>query len=415
VCAAALALRVAYVLVLGTGALAGGDAYQYHQGANLLVDGKGFVSAFPGLASRPTAQHPPLYTVVLALASLLGFRSPLAHQLWSCLIGMAAVGVTGLVGRQVAGPRAGLLAAAIIAVYPNAWILDGLLAAETLSLLAAAAVLLAAYRLWERRSAGAAAALGAACAAAALTRAEALLFLPLVLVPFALAGDPAASGGRRRRLGLAALATVVALVVMAPWTAYNLRRFHRPLLGTSSGFDLALVQGNCDEAYYGKTIGYYSIGCIPTAPVPGDETDDDAYYRRVALRYVGERWARVPFVVYARLGRLWGFYRPVQQVELEAYIQARRRTVGELGLASFYLLAAGAVAGGAVLRRRGMPVSPLVAMLVTVSVAAAMTWGESRYRVSAEPALVVLAAVAADDALGGIAQPRRSGGGILSN
>lgn len=394
-CAAGLAVRVAYVLVIGRrGLVGGGDAYQYHQGANLLVDGRGFIGAYPGFGGRQVAQHPPLYTVVLAVASVLGMRSFLSHQLWSCLLGTGAVAVLGLAGRRLAGPGAGLVAAGIGAAYPNAWVLDGLVAAETLSLLLAGLTVLAALRLWQGPSTGAALALGTVCGLAALTRAEGILFLPLVAAPFVLA---ARGPERRFRLRLAGAAVAATIAVLSPWMVFNLRRFEHPTVGTSTGLDLALVQSNCDASYFGRFIGYYSFSCIPALPGPGDETTDDIVYRRQAVEYVRGHWARLPFVVFARLGRTWGFYHPLEQLEIERFVQGRDLGVARAGLAAYYLLAGGAVTGLVALRRRQVRVSPLVALAVTVSVAAALTSGETRYRASAEPTLVLLAAVAVDD------------------
>jgi hypothetical protein len=46
-----------------------------------------------------------------------------------------------------------------------------------------------------------------------------------------------------------------------------------------------------------------------------------------------------------------------------------------------------------VLRRRGQPISPLVGMAAMITVTAAWTFGTTRYRIPADVALVVAAAV----------------------
>jgi hypothetical protein len=65
-------------------------------------------------------------------------------------------------------------------------------------------------------------------------------------------------------------------------------------------------------------------------------------------------------------------------------------------LAGYYLIAAGAVAGVVVLRRRGVPSFPLVAGVINVAVTVVLFYGSTRFRAPAEPSLVILAAVAAD-------------------
>ncbi|HEY5170479.1 MAG TPA: glycosyl transferase, partial [Acidimicrobiia bacterium] len=128
---AALALRVAYVLISRRNFDPHGDAYFYHAGANLLAEGKGFISPFfvqLGL-HRAAAEHPPLYVIFLAVPSVLGMKSVLAHLLWSCVLGSGTVWLLGLLGRAVGGARVGIVAAVIAAVYPNLWAPDGMLQA----------------------------------------------------------------------------------------------------------------------------------------------------------------------------------------------------------------------------------------------------------------------------------------------
>ena len=76
----ALAVRVAYVLKERRDFEPGGDAFFYHAGANLLADGKGFISPFFYPARHvQAAEHPPLYTMYLAVPSLFGMHSVLTH------------------------------------------------------------------------------------------------------------------------------------------------------------------------------------------------------------------------------------------------------------------------------------------------------------------------------------------------
>lgn len=398
IAAVALAVRVAYVLLVRRHPPLVGDAYQFHYGANLLADGKGFIDAlgYKVHLVRQSAQHPPVYTVFLALPSFLGLRSFLDHQLWSCLLGTATVVVVGLAGRRIAGDRAGLIAAAIAAVYPNLWLWDGLVLSETMGMFVAALVVLFAYRFWQRPSTASAVAVGLAGGVAALTRAEAALFLPAMVVPLALWARHLALG---ERLRLIAWAGGVAVLVVSPWVLYNLSRFNRPTIGTSTDFAQTLVLANCDRAYHGDSLGSRSFKCLPPATaVGGDETDTAARYRAAALDYIGAHLDRVPVVVLARVGRVWGVYRPLQQLHLDVYFEHRDFRVAQLGYGMYWFLALAAVPGALTLRRRGVPITPFVAIVATVTLAAALTFGQTRYRTSAEVALVLLAAVWADSA-----------------
>ena len=129
------------------------------------------------------------------------------------LLGAVAVGVIGWLAAVVAGPRVGLIAAFVAAVYPNLWIPSAIVMSETLAVLITALLLLATYRMLGRPSWVSAVLLGLGCGAAALTRSELAAFVPLLLIP-AVRVTRGLSG--RARPGLGALGVVVAGLVVAP-------------------------------------------------------------------------------------------------------------------------------------------------------------------------------------------------------
>jgi 4-amino-4-deoxy-L-arabinose transferase-like glycosyltransferase len=410
VTATGLAIRLTWVFAYKNPVALRGDGWYYHNAANLLADGRGFIQ--PALLLLyythrvvQAAEHPPGYIVALAASSVVGLRSALAHQIWSCLLGTATIVVVGQIGRMVAGLRAGLTAALIAAVSPVFWVNDGLVMSETLAILTAAVTVMLAYAFWRRPSAWLAVALGLAGAVFALTRAEALLILPLVVV-----GAPLlfTVGSVRRRFALAGVAGAAALVALAPWVAYNQSRFRHPVL-ISYGLGWAMAGANCDLTYHGEFQGYSMYACGTAAPGSGAvatkgrtraSADDlsglDASYRRQALRYVRKHVSQLPVVVLARVGRTFGLYKPRQQLKLDEYESGRQVGPGTIGLLMFYVLAPVAIFGAVVLRRRSVPIFPLVSLVVMVIAAAALTSGQTRYRAPAEVAVAVLAAAGAD-------------------
>jgi len=115
--------RVVYVVWVRNDAVIG-DGYHYHFAALALADGEGFINPFARDALGkivPDAVHPPAWTLLLATASALGLRSYLAHQIIACVVGTAAIVMTGLAGRAAFGARTGLIAAALATLYPNVW------------------------------------------------------------------------------------------------------------------------------------------------------------------------------------------------------------------------------------------------------------------------------------------------------
>ncbi len=401
--AVALVIRLVYTYVHGDNLAALGiDAGYYHNGANLLADGKWFASPvglFNFYGVGEAASHPPAYQVLLGIVSALGMRSVLFHQIWTCVLGAGAVALVGLTGREMAGPRVGLLAAGIAAVAPTFWVNDPLLMSESLVLAVVALVLLLAYRFRRRPAVGSAAVLGVAVGLAVLTRAELVLLVPLLLIPL-VAG--AAWPDWRRSARLLAAAGLASLLVVSPWVVYNLTRFEKPV-AISTGLGQTLLAANCPQTYFGPEIGYWAVDCVlsPRKPIRavGDESVQEAAYRRVGVDYATAHAGRVPFVVYARLGRTFGFYAPIDQLRVDERDNRRELPVSIAGLATFYLLAGLSIAGVVILRRRRVPVFPVLVPVVAVVIAVALTYGQTRFRAPADVSLALLAAVAVERVL----------------
>jgi 4-amino-4-deoxy-L-arabinose transferase-like glycosyltransferase len=395
--AVSVVIRVAYVVLERRDAPVQGDGLYYHYGSNLLAQGHGFIVPLQyvqGLTLE-AADHPPLYLLWLALPSVFRLESPLTHMLWSCVLGTATVIVIGLLGREVASPRVGLVAAALAAVYPNIWSHDGMLQSETLAILLVAVILLLAYRYRRRPSLLLIGALGAACGLAALTRSELLLLVPFVVVPLVWITRTI---DVRQKLKWVLVSGVATSVVLAPWVGYNLTRFEHPVF-LSTGYEVTLLTASCDTTWYGQYTGYWSLFCGVDTPRRADQSQKAIVYRRAALDYIGDNKSRIPAVVAARWGRITGLFRPGQQARLDHDVEGRETWVAWTSLSMFYPVAVLAIAGAVVLRRRRVMMFPLVAMPAIVLISVTLTFATNRYRAIAEGALVVLAAVAIDAAV----------------
>lgn len=394
---AGLAVRLAYILIFRRNVLPMGDSFSYDLGSRLLVQGHGFIEPQPfinGIAEQ-SASHPPLYLVYLAIPSSVGLDTAVWHMLWSSLLGVGTVVLVGLVAKELAGPRAGLVGAFLAAVYPNLWLFDGFILSETMAMFMVALSVLLAYRYLRAPSIWRAVALAFACGVAALARAELVLLLSLLALPcilFTRRTDEA-----QKLKGLAA-AGVAAVVAIGPWVGFNLVRFEKPVF-LSTGLEPTMLGANCDATYHGNLTGYFTPECTePVKYPPGaDQSERNVLARRIALDYIGDHKARVPVVVLARWGRITGLYRPWNQVQLDDVIEGRERWAAVASLISFYIVAILAIAGAVVVRRRRrVPLFPLLVPVVIVFFAVALSLGSNRYRASAEVVLVVMAAVAID-------------------
>jgi 4-amino-4-deoxy-L-arabinose transferase-like glycosyltransferase len=404
----ALVLRIVYVLACRQDFVPGGDAFFYHGAANLLAEGKGFISPFfvDAGVHREAAEHPPLYIIFLAIPSVLGMKSVMVHLIWSCVLGSGTVALVGLLGRAVGGARVGIIAAVIATLYPNLWAPDGMLQAETLSMFAAAGTLLLAYRYWQQPGWQRLALVGAASALGALARSELILLIPLVVVPLAWFTHDRSWQERLRWIGAA---LVAAALLVAPWTIYNTTRFAKPIL-LSAQIDPLLASANCDSTYYGRLQGYFDIQCATAIyneqgiTPADDESEESVIYRREALDYIRGHLSRLPAVEGVRLLRIVGLYKTDLYVHADAYIEGRNPVwISWAALYTFWFLALLAIAAG-FLRRRlrnasDPPWYPLVMALVVVFVTVMVTYASTRFRTTGEPSLVVLAALAIDAAI----------------
>jgi 4-amino-4-deoxy-L-arabinose transferase-like glycosyltransferase len=344
------------------------------------------------LTMQPGAEHPPLTSLYLTPWSL----GPGAGVPWQrfaiTLVGVAAVFVIGLLADRFAGPRVGLLAAGIAAVYPNLWINDSLVMSESLAVLIVAGALVVALDFDHQPSMWRAALLGALCGLGALTRAE----IALLAAGFAALAWWRASGHPRRAV-MPVLVLGASALTVAPWVSYNLLRFERPvLLSTNAGN--TLLGANCDSTYF-TDVGGWNILCLSAMPQieSVDPSVRDSQRREIALDYVGDHLDRLPVVVAARVGRLLDIYGLDSLVRFDLGEEKPRWAVWA-GIVAWWLLAPLAVVGWVVAGRSGhVPdrrrarwwlVVPLAATLIT----AVLFYGAHRIRAPAEPAVVTLAA-----------------------
>jgi 4-amino-4-deoxy-L-arabinose transferase-like glycosyltransferase len=395
IAALGLAIRLSYVFGFHRHDQVWGDPFMYHYGANLLAQGKPFIHPLAYVMDNhrevPAADHPPLYILWLAVPSLIGLNTVLIHMLWSSLLGTGTVVMTGLLGRRVAGDRAGLIAATIAALYPNIWVYDGQVLSETMAIFIATLTLLLAYRALDEPTIRRVVAVGVACGLAALARSELILLVPALMVPLCFR-----TPSWRDRAVWAMAGISATLLVLAPWVIFNIARFDHPVY-LSSQLDATLAGANCNDTYHGPTLGLVSSTCMPGDLDPhADQSTQAIELRRRFREFVGDNTSRLPAVVAARLGRVLGLYHPRAQIEVDNVLEGREHRVAWAGMISAYVLELGAIAGAIQLHRRRRVVYPLLVLPAIVLFTVALTYGTNRFRASGETSIVVLAAVAID-------------------
>jgi Dolichyl-phosphate-mannose-protein mannosyltransferase len=386
---AAFVVRVVYMFAVAGPIGAVGDSSYYYYASNLMAQGRGYSEPFTLMFHGqlvPTALHPPLWPAVLAVVSLftapgtgVGHLGGLAldlHRVLGCAVGAVVVVLVGLLGRRIGGWRVGLVAAALAALYPRFIVLDAVLSSEGPFSAIVCVMLLMAYRFAERPTRARALGLGALVGLAALTREEALLFVPIFLVPVAWRAGPS-------RLQFASLAVLGTLVVILPWTVRNYVDFHEFVPVANSG---AVVGGaNCPLTYYGSEIGSWQPACLHDAHPSPNEAVESARQQSLGVNYALKHPARAVLVAGIRLLRVWSLFAPNVQ------------TIGNIsvlwvGTVIYYCLLVAAAYGLVLLRRRGRSIMILIAPAIVVSVASVLGDGLERLRYDAELPMLALAA-----------------------
>ena len=380
----ALALRLGFALFYWVGQPLTHDEREYLALGRSVARGEGF--HYPADEAPPgTAQQfgrAPGYPLFLAA---LGLTRPAEHaprrvQIAQALVGTLVVGLIASIASRAAGPRAGLAAAAIAAVYPPLVWTPAYVLSETVF----SALALAAARLLQAESPRSLLLAAVLTGAAILTRPALIFFLPFA----------ACWLWYTRRAAAAAIFLLVAALCVAPWTIRN-HRVHGRWIAVASEGGVTFWTGNHPLA-----IGEGDLAANPAikraelefrAAHPGlsAEALEPLYYRD-ALAWIRENpaawlWltARKAFYTVVPAG-------PSYAVHSTKYVVA--------SVTAYLLVLAAAAAGLWRWRKTGLRTSPVPLWLMAASTVAAglVFFPQERFRIPViDPTLIVTAALPA--------------------
>jgi hypothetical protein len=349
-----------------------------------------------------------------AIYHLVGAASPVAARIGLAVAGTLAVLIVYLLGRRLAGPRAGLVAAGLAATYPPTLFYTSLLSGEPLAILTVPAAVLA--FLWAAdpgRPPWAWAVPGLLLAATAMLRPE-YIALTALLAALATLLVGRRSGSLRGVAagGLLALAFAAAI---APWATIASNALDR-FVPVSTGGGKALfigtylpgdglhdrVKQRLHHRFYGTDLPPERLRTARMNPLLDKVAEAHPELPRdEALGRVGRenlvRWATgepraVAQMIAGKVAHMWRSSGPpgnsvargaVHYVVLAlglaglVVMLARRRWEG---LPILLLLVGISLIGGLLLAgtRRNLPVMPLVFALAGVSVSFAFEWARDR-------------------------------------
>ena len=396
---AALGLRVGY-MDLTPGYEIVHDARDYDVHARSIAGGDGFSERLTG---KPTAFRPPGYPYLLGGAyRLFGVergieadRVRVARTL-GALLGALGVGLIGVLGIQLLGRTAGLVAMGLAAVYvPSILVSEALMSEQLFVVLMLGALVTAIH---QRRSAhpyAFALLAGLLAGLALLTRANGLILLvPLVLAVWA------APRRSWRSAGPPAVLVAVALVTVAPWTIRNAVELHA-FVPVSTQLGWALAGTYNDDARNDpvnpgswrslRRVAEYQPLVANFSTVP--EIVMERRLSRAGREFIGRHPSYLATVAYWNTRRLLDLASWRWSRHTASTISVEPRWA-DAGVVSFWIFAALALVGATRRGARRVPwfvwILPL-AMYLSVVFLAAET---PRYRAAIDPFIVLLAAIA---------------------
>lgn len=393
----ALAIRLALLLLTPDYAPIY-DSGDYDRHARSIAAGDGYPGALIGAAEGPSAFRPPLYPFILgAVYAVVGDQHGVdAGRVLGALMGVGVVALIFIVARQLGGPRAGLVAAGLAAVFPPLALIHLSLITEPVFLLLELGILSCALKARASGDFGWVAAAGALCGLAALTRGNGAL-LVLVVAAAVWTGRPLFS---RRALVAPLVVCAASALVIAPWTVRNTLVFDTVVpISTQNGYGMAGAFN--DEARAESTwivpeltARYEDVLARPDL----DEAELDDELRSDAFGYLADHPLIVPRGVALNSLRVAGLVSLGEEQEAGDQLQlGLGPTSYSLVRWSFLAFAGAAIVAFVYLLLRTPHARPPAFVLVAPALlvlSAVWIAGNTRYRVPLDPIVVILIGLA---------------------
>jgi hypothetical protein len=413
----ALGLRVTWCLYASRPPPVAGDPVSYFISGIRIAEGKGYIHAGDLLSQLnnalsggsntfhdppPTAFYPPGYPALLGGVFFLVLHGPFSKNFVAAgatlhvVLGVAVVLLGFEIARRLFDTRVGLVAAALLAAYPNLVFHTATFHLETsFNFLFLAALFVLLRNPWRGGKVPTPTVLlfAVVLGGANLVRPNAVLTIVCLLVAFLAAG-----AGPRRALTQCGLVIAVVGLMMLPWALRNLARLDTFEM-TSTGYGAALCQSRHLGATGASDFGYLSRACNPAlagVPLPKLEVEANRYARSQAIQFVVHHPGQEIRLWFPR-GR-YAFsedHDGLDAVSGGGFLRGRPREALRR-IADWYWF--GIVALAAIGARRCVSRTEprrLVLLLATASLAATpiILFGDPRYKVPATPLLALIAAV----------------------
>jgi 4-amino-4-deoxy-L-arabinose transferase-like glycosyltransferase len=380
-----LALRIAYAFATRHYPLAG-DELEYDSEGWLIAHGHLFYTRAPYGILQVGAWKPPGYPLWIGMWYALVGHHPFAVRLAQVPLGAVTIVLAWVLARRLFGRRVAIVAAFAVALYPLAFQYEELLYSESFATPLTLAVLIVIFtRVPTRRRA---VLCGVLLGVSLLIRASEVFLLAGLFVAWGLAA------GWRRGIGLATLATLVAALVIVPWTVRNeieLHGFVPIAIDDAALYGTFNAQAAHDPVWpYAWRPSPPSVGDLFDPRRPLSELKLHSRLLHLGLSYIGAHPTSVLAAFFWNgLSRLWDIRHRSRSLA-EVPFEGRSRLITNLGLDVYDVLLPLALIGLWRARRRRALVFGILALALGASIVFTADSG-TRYRAPLEPVIVVLA------------------------
>lgn len=395
--ATAFLVRLLWILAVPSHPV--GDFAMYRESAAFLVD-QGQLD--------PEFVYMPGYVFLLAAVQAVG-GGLLAAKMIGVVAGTAIAYAVGGIADAVGGRRAGIIAAAIAAVWPAGIAVSSVMGTDMPAAALIALSVLTLVRLAPARPRAAAVACGVFLGLAAWIRAVAApLAVVSVLYWLAIGVRPA------RAVGRAGMTLGAALLVLLPWAVRNHRVYGELLWTDSHGGNTALIGANPNsEGAYSRSLNLMFLRAtgyrVLETTARHRESDRAAY--QLARRFGAQDRAYAAGLLALKADRLlshersllyWPLFRQGVLAEGErAFFDRHRGALEALADGTWWLVVALFAAGGGICAaRRGWPALALLAFPAALAGIYTLFFAEVRYHLAIAPLLFPTAAFAVDWVVG---------------
>ena len=371
----------------------------YYDYAKRMASGGGYHLA----NGEPTAYYPIGYPAVLA--GLFWFvqhtplpdNLPLAASYFNLALGTATIALMGILAWRMISPWVGVIAAAMVAFFPNLVLYTSVMLTETLFNFVLVAALL--VLLWHPLRRGAPgpsvkrlAAFGLLLGAGVMVRPVALMMLPVLAVAWAVIG-----GGWRVWIRRVVVMTVPVLLVMTPWIVRNAIVMHDVTFATTTGDNLCI--GNNPNASGAFQLPDWCFHGFANGHRPEFETERDRVLTDRSVHWIIGHPLEQPRLIAWRT-----FYtfvsdhdglRAAQSYEADQFLPVKLAdTIVSLADGYYFAIMALGIAGLAVMvsRRDGRRVL-LLATIVALAIAPWPFFGDPRFHIPVSFLMTLPAAV----------------------